>query len=337
LTVPRRRAGVLLGVAVFSAGALLAGCKSSSRTATTATTARTGTTTASPPAASGPAGGDGVAPCQRPHPPGQSTATFDFQGQPRSYQLYVPRTYAGHGPVPLVLNFHGYGSSAVQQMIYGDFRPLAERDTFLIVAPDGQGTSRHFNLTSEPGLQDDIAMVNALVDDMEKNFCVDTTRIYSTGMSDGGAMTSALACRDFDRFAAFGAVAVILYLPGCGGPAPVAITAFMGTADPIVPFDGGKVNCCGGAVLGSAPQAMAEWAKHDTCAAAPTEERLGSEVRRQTWTGCGGSSSVVFYIVDGGGHTWPGAIAVPGLGLTTQQVKASETIWEFFKAHPLAR
>ena len=327
------RAKVAVILAVL--GLLGAGCHGSGSKTAAARSPSSSTTATTEAAAAGTKAAAG-SPCEAPHPPGQSTETFTFDGRPRSYQLYVPRTYAGHGPVPVVFNFHGYGSNAVQQMIYGDFRPLAERDTFLIVAPDGQGegASRHFNLTSEPGLQDDLAMVNALLDNIEQNFCVDTARIYSTGMSDGGAMTSALACRHFDRFAAFGAVAVILYLPGCGGSTPVAITAFMGTDDPVVPFNGGKVNCCGGAVLGSAPKAMADWAQHDGCAAAPTEDRLGTEVRRQTWAGCGGASAVVFYIIDGGGHTWPGSIPLPRLGLTTQQIKASDTIWDFFKAHP---
>jgi polyhydroxybutyrate depolymerase len=96
------------------------------------------------------------------------------------------------------------------------------------------------------------------------------------------------------------------------------------------------VQCCGHPSLGSAPQAMAGWAQHDGCSATFTEERLGDEVRRRTWTGCRDTASVVFYIIDGGGHTWPGSLPVPLLGLTTQQVNASATIWEFFKAHPLA-
>ena len=260
-----------------------------------------------------------------------------FQGQTRTYQLYVPKGY-GSGPVPLVFDFHGYGSSGAGQMAYGDFRPLADRDGFLIVAPDGQGAARHFNLTGEGALQDDIAMVGALLDHMEATFCIDPKRVYSTGMSDGGAMTSVLACRDADRFAAFAAVAVIIYVPACAGHRNVAIAGFMGTDDPVVPFNGGQVSCCGHATVGPAPAAMAGWASHDGCAATFAEERLGSEVRRRTWSGCRGTSSVVFYIIDGGGHTWPGtAIPLPPgrFGLTTKQLDASTTIWDFFKAHPL--
>jgi polyhydroxybutyrate depolymerase len=130
-------------------------------------------------------------------------------------------------------------------------------------------------------------------------------------------------------------VAVVVYVPACAQGHPVAITAFSGTADPIVPFNGGKVNCCGGAVLGAAPEAMAAWAGHDGCSAAFTDTRLGSEVRRRTWSGCGSGSEVVFYIIDGGGHTWPGSVSFAALGLTTQQIKASDVIWAFFQAHRL--
>src|SRR5205085_8569 len=134
----------------------------------------------------------------------QFAQTFDFQGVARTYQLYVPSAYHGTTDVPVVFDFHGYGSNAVQQMVYGNFKPLADRHDFLIVAPDGQGASRHFNLTNERGLQNDIAMVLALLDHIEATFCVDKDRVYSTGMSDGGAMTSVLACVASNRFAAFG-------------------------------------------------------------------------------------------------------------------------------------
>ena len=174
-----------------------------------------------------------------------------------------------------------------------------------------------------------------MLDHIEATFCVDAKRVFSTGMSDGGAMTSVLACRASDRFAAFGAVAVVLFVPGCGGSHPIAITAFMGTDDPVVPFDGGAVRCCGGAVIGGAPDATAGWAAFDGCAKEFTDERIGTEVRKRTWASCQPGGEVVFYIIDGGGHTWPGSIPIDSLGMTTTQIDASATIWDFFKAHPL--
>jgi polyhydroxybutyrate depolymerase len=312
----------LLAATVFTACSGSSAGSSAAATRESSTTSAAGTSTSS-----------GV-PCSRPHAPGQSSEKLEFDGATRTYQLYVPPSYRGTRAVPVVFNFHGYGSSAVQQMAYGNFKTLADRNDFLIVAPEGQGARRHFNLTNEKGLQNDNAMTLALLDHIEATFCVDTARVFSTGMSDGGAVTSVLACLAADRFAAFGAVAVEVYRKGCGGTRPVSIVAFHGTNDPIVPFNGGQ-ELASGSTIGAAPTAMAGWAQHDHCDAKFVDTRIGSEVRRRTWSGCDGTSSVVFYIIDGGGHTWPGSIPVARLGLTTRQIDASDTIWAFFVAHPL--
>jgi polyhydroxybutyrate depolymerase len=273
----------------------------------------------------------------RPHAPGQFSQTFEFENVARTYQLYVPPAYRGTTAVPVVFDFHGFGSNAVQQMVYGNFEPLARRNDFLIVAPDGQNadSGRHFNLTGEKGLQNDIAMVLALLDHIEATFCVDHARVYATGMSDGGGVSSVLACLGPNRFAAFGPVAVQVYRPGCAGKYPVAMVAFHGTADRIVPYTDAEVTCCGGARLGAVPTTMAQWAAHDHCNPTFIDVRLGTQVERRTWTGCEGTSSIVLYSIIGGGHTWPGSIPIPTFGLTTDQINASDTIWAFFAAHPL--
>ena len=206
-----------------------------------------------------------------------------------------------------------------------------------MVAPDGQGdgVGRHFNIAGTAGEADDVAFTLGILDQLESRFCVDARRVYSTGMSDGGAMTSLLACAASNRFAAFGPVAVVFYDPRCGVARSVPIAAFMGTADPIVPFNGGKVNCCGGAVVPAAPGSMAGWAGHDGCAAQPEERKLSPMVTLRQWPGCTPPGEVRFYIIEGGGHTWPGAaIDVSFLGKTTREISASETLWAFFQAHP---
>jgi len=333
---------LLAAALVFSAAA----CSDNSSTATPPSSAVS--TITSPPTTSGPVGsvtstsaaaatttsGASTA-CAKPHAPGQTADAFMYLGVNRTYQLYVPRSYTGTRAVPLLFNFHGFGSNAIEQMVYGNFKPLADRFGFVIVAPDGQGAAnRHFNLTNEPGLQNDLQMVGALLDHLEASLCIDARRVYSSGMSDGGAMTSLLACTASNRFAAFAPVAVVLSGKNCAQARRVPIMAFSGTKDPIVPFNGGKVNCCGGATVGSAPAAMAGWAAHNACRPTPVDVHVGSDVVRRTWRRCGGTT--VFYIVVGGGHTWPGSpINVPGLGVTTHTIDASNLIWRFFATHRL--
>ena len=82
---------------------------------------------------------------------------------------------------------------------------------------------------------------------------------------------------------------------------------------------------------------LARWAAPDHCDSNFRDVRLSSEVRRRTWSGCDRGSAVVFYIIDGGGHTWPGSIPIARLGKTTDQIDASATIWQFFRSHPLTQ
>jgi polyhydroxybutyrate depolymerase len=327
----RVRSVLVVLLVVSAAGLGLAACNRGGRrdAAAPATTVATGPSTTAAPCGAG-----------RPHAAGQSQETLSFSGKDRTYLLYVPAGYSGAAPVPVVFDFHGYGSNAGQQLVYADFRPLADRDGFVIVAPDGQtgAGGRHFNLFAASGTeQDDVAFTNALLDHVEATLCVDARRVYAAGMSDGGAMSSVLACRDADRFAAVGPVAVILYVPQCDQAARrVAIAGFHGTADPVVPFDGGRVNCCGNATLPGSPASMEKWAAHDGCATPPVDDRLSAMVVRRRWSGCQDGTAVDFYIVEGGGHTWPGAaIDVARLGATTHEISASETLWKFFSEHPM--
>lgn len=322
----RTAAGLVLLVAV------LCGCSGSrSRAAPAPVVAATSTTASTTRPATG------TAACSRPHAPGQTTETITSGGIERTYELVVPSSFRADQLVPVVFEFHGYGSNATQQLLYGNFRPESERDGFLIVAPDGGGTGgRHFNLLSLPGEPDDVALTLAILDRLEATFCVDAARVFATGMSDGGGMTTVLACRASDRIAAFGAVSLELHLPNCGATRPVPIAAFHGTADPIVPYAGGPVHCCGGASVPSVAQSMSGWATQDRCSATPTDTQLSPMVIRREWSDCAPGGQVELYVIDGGGHTWPGSsFAIGSLGRTTTEISASEVLWKFFQAHPL--
>jgi polyhydroxybutyrate depolymerase len=270
-------------------------------------------------------------------PAGQSNRTFAFGGTDRTYLLYVPASYDGTKPVPVVFEFHGFGSSAGQQIVYGDFRPLADREGFLLVVPDGQGTPRHFTYRAAGAESDDIAFAIALLDHVGKELCVDQRRVFSTGMSNGGALSSVLACRAPDRFAAVAPVAAFFFLPPCAeGGRPAPILAMMGVDDPIVPYAGGRVNCCGNPNIPGAEDTMASFAERSACTEPPIDDRPSPSIRHRHWEGCKDGNAVELYAVEGGGHTWPGAaVEVGRLGATTHELVATETIWSFFAAHPL--
>ncbi|MDQ3106394.1 MAG: prolyl oligopeptidase family serine peptidase, partial [Actinomycetota bacterium] len=207
---------------------------------------------------------------------------------------------------------------------------------------NGQGSPRHFSLLGATATDaDDVEFTIELLDELAERFCIDPTRVYATGMSNGGALSSVLACRGAERFAAVGAVAAMIYLPACDAtpaPRPVPILSMMGTADPVVPFAGGRVNCCGNPNIPAATATMDSFARHAGCEAEPAVERIGTDVELRRFGGCAAGAAVDFYVIEGGGHTWPGAafdLAGAGLGTTTATVKATETLWSFFEQHRL--
>ena len=137
------------------------------------------------------------------------TATIEHDGLEREYILYVPAAYSPDEAVPLVLNFHGYTSNATEQMFYGNFRPLANVHNFLIVHPEGtddDSGNAHWNVGWGGSTVDDVGFTAALLDTLEAAYNINTDRIYSTGMSNGGFMSYQLACAMSDRIAAIASV-----------------------------------------------------------------------------------------------------------------------------------
>jgi polyhydroxybutyrate depolymerase len=273
-----------------------------------------------------------VDPCAgiTPPPPGDVIVEITSDERTREYALTVPSTLDATSPTPVVFNLHGRGSDRVQQFFYGAFGPLAERDGWLLVhpqgiTPDGQSAQQwNFSQVFDTGYSDE-AFILAIIDDIADRVCIDRTRIFSTGMSSGGFMSSSLACRHPDVFAAVAPVAGSAAGTECGDDRPVPFLTLHGTNDDVVAF---------GAPFDIAGTASAVAARNG-CADDAAETRTGAVVERR-WT-CDESAETVLYVVEEGGHTWPGSpIDVPGLGATNRDVSATEIIWEFFGRHAIS-
>lgn len=221
---------------------------------------------------------------------------------------------------------------------------------FIGVAPSGllNGPTPYW-LAAPSVVNHDITFIDDLLDTLESELCVDTRRVYSTGMSNGAQMSSLLACRLPNRITAVAPVAGVEFYDVCHGR-PVPVIAFHGTADPIVTYEGGGLNAATIANInfwkGNVPSglpvhhgvdaAMQTWAAHNGCDPVPVEVRISPEVRRREWRHC--RADTILYIVDGGGHSWPGK-PVPAFeamfGHTTTDIDASTLIFEFFRKQRL--
>ena len=267
---------------------------------------------------------------RRPHAAGLVHLRMTSRGAPRAATLYVPKGYAGDREYPLVLTWHGYSSSADQHLRDADLRPLADAHGFLVLAPQGTGNPSRFNL--ERGITsnvDDVGFALDLIDTMERDYCVDAGRVYSAGASNGAGMSALLACRAPDRIAAIALVALPLIEDDCAAPG-TPVLAIQGDADLVVPIQGGHVSCCGGWDIAPAAQTMAGWARHDGCTGPGTTKQVSDHVKRTLWDSCATGLEVRYYVVHGGGHTWPGKEGNGPLGHTTGELDASTEIWRFF-------
>lgn len=261
--------------------------------------------------------------------------TLPSGGTTRRALLYVPRSYDGTVELPLVFTWHGYGANATEQLQGSDLLPLADDKRFLVVAPEGEGSPTRFNMgTGITGATDDVQLASDLIDRIGHDLCVDRRRVYSVGVSNGAGMSALLACRSPDRFAAVGMIALLLKPTPCASSAP-PVLAMMGDADPVIPFRGGHVACCGGWSIPPAGRTMDAWAAHLRCTG-QHDDTVAEHVDRRTWTGCSDGRRVVYYVVHGGGHTWPGDGGDGPLGATNHEISASKIMWDFFARYTTA-
>lgn len=255
-----------------------------------------------------------------PHETGTVIEVLDTESGGRSYRLHVPPGYTGRRATPLVLNFHGYAQTAEQQEAYSGLVPLADAKGFILATPEGSGDPQGWDIAgvyAQDGV-DDLAFAEALVAHLSDTLCLDGLRVFATGHSNGAEMATELACFAPQLVAAVAPVSGAVY-QGCEG-AGTPVISFQGTEDWNVPYE-------------DSAEAMDQWAEHNGCSGGVTSA-VSEHVNVEKWQACTGGD-VAFYVIEGGGHTWPGADStLGGVGETTYEIDASQLIWEFFAAHP---
>jgi polyhydroxybutyrate depolymerase len=286
--------------------------------------------------------------------PGDAKLTFASGGVNGFYFRHVPPASDGTAPLPLVVDLHGYSEPAELQMKMSELGSYGDAHRFVTIEPETVAPVPRWDTASS---STDITWLGAVMDEVERTVCIDTARVYVTGLSNGAMMTSALACAMSDRIAAVAPVAGVTAIKGCAPKRAVPVIAFHGTADPFLAYDGGygpqvaklpQPNGKGtlgdlGAGKGppkgpSVPEVMATWAKRDGCATTPKAKAVASDVTLFTYA-CRAGVDVELYRVTKGGHAWPGSAVsksiAAAVGPTTFSINATELIWKFFEAHPL--
>ncbi len=250
-------------------------------------------------------------------------------GVEREYILYIPSTYNTESKVPLLLNFHGFGGKASEYMSYSDFRNIAERDTFILVYPQGSCLNgfTHWNAAlpspENKSSADDLGFIDALVGKLTNQYNIDNQRIYSTGYSNGAFFSYALACYRSELIAAIGSVSGTMLDTSnlCTPNHPTAIIDIHGTADGVIPYSGNKDYISINSVIDY-------WTHFNNTSLQPNQDSFGSNgyaIDHFVFSNGNAGVTVEHFKVNGGGHIW--------FDFNYKGKNVNEIIWDFLSRY----
>lgn len=220
---------------------------------------------------------------------------LNVNGLNRSYILRAPDNYTNQNPYRLIIGYHWLGGDALQvanggngaatETPYYGLWNLAQNST-IFIAPEGIDKG-----WANSGGRD-IALTDAILNQVQSNLCIDKSRIFATGFSFGAGMSNAIACARANVFRG-----VALYsgaqLSGCdGGTLPIAFFATHGLSDDVLNISQGR-------------GLRDRFVKNNACTAQnPLEPAIGSGTHICTsYQGCSAGHPVRWCAFDGG-H-WP--------------------------------
>jgi len=260
--------------------------------------------------------------CDLRHETGVSRQQLMSGQRQRTYRLFVPPGYDGRQRLPLVLDLHGSGGNAEGQAATSGLETLSAGERFLVATLEAENA--RWNVPIQENRADDVAYVGDVIDHVKKQVCTDEARVYATGFSGGARMSSLLGCKLGARLAAIAPVSGLRFPGPCTGRA-IPVLTFHGLADPQNPYDGHAPGR-GAEWEESVPDALASWARHDSCKGDVILDDPPGPLSTMRYEGCASGAEVRMIRIDGLGHRW-----------TRNEVDTTSVMWQFFKSHSLAR
>ncbi|MFB6418075.1 MULTISPECIES: alpha/beta hydrolase family esterase [Bradyrhizobium] len=281
-----------------------------------------------------------------------SAETIDVGGVKRSYTTQLP----AKKPAALVVVLHGKTQRGADMIARTGWPQVAKREGFAVVFPDGLNhawadarTKAGPALRGPPVGTDDVAFIAKLVEKLVADGTADAERVYVAGLSNGGAMAMTLVCARADLFAA--GASVIMNLTDeaavtCHPSRPLPMLLMNGTADPLVPYEGGRGSSYYAADgFWSTDETLAFWRKLNGCETGdasvsdlPDRNVADQSTVTRITSRCPPGHDVMLYRINQGGHRMPGfapdarfpRVATKLLGPQNGDIDGAETIWSFF-------
>ena len=279
------------------------------------------------------------------------------QDKTRYFTVHLPPAYMSFDTLAVVIFLHGGNGNMLIAQGFTRFNKVSNDKGFIVVYPqayyesseDGYVWADGRNTAADKAGIDDVGFINKMTDHLKSKFRLDPDRIYLCGFSNGSFLTQRIAFEANSRYAAMatlgGSMGIDLYDHGDPGRS-IPMLFLLGTEDPFVPYEGGKVAGSATTPVAGIEDAVQFWVSNNGCSKKPdstevedTDNTDSSTVTIYEYSNCHNNAEVVFYKVNGGGHTWCGVeleayeeIA----GETNEDINAGEELWKFFKDHNLS-
>lgn len=290
--------------------------------------------------------------------PATQTFTLHPGSAPRQFLVYRPSRSPERAALPVVLMLHGAGATAGWMLEETRWHLTADREGFLVVLPEGlrPDPSRPPDFLNNPQLwndgsphsaaggsqEDELAFLNAVLDEVIRRFPVDKRRVYVTGFSNGGGMAFRFAEQSSARLAALAPVAGYCWRAEPRLAVALPTLYLVGTRDPLVPLAGGTIKSLWTG-LPEYRQPVAEtlhrWARALGCPPEPSVTGEGEGVRVDRYGPGRDGVRMEVHTVFGLGHHWPGGRGQLNrrlVGPPSDRVNANDLVWSFFRGHVAA-
>jgi poly(3-hydroxybutyrate) depolymerase len=222
----------------------------------------------------------------------------------RSYIAYVP---SGTGPFPVLLEFHGGGSTAQNFQVNSQTEMAPGAASSIVVYL--QGYENQWNVQGGYGNSatfanvDDIGFVAAVLGDLRNITDPDPTHVYALGFSDGGSLIYTIMAQAPQLVAACVTCCSVMWIPTTAvDPAvPVPVWIWHGGADTICPIAGGPT------VEGTAPpvsQTVAFWQEVNAAAGPQTQGLFSGGATNAVFKSRTGAPVVQACVATAMGHHW---------------------------------
>jgi polyhydroxybutyrate depolymerase len=276
--------------------------------------------------------------------------SLNHQGYQREYILHLPAGWNHKEQISLLICLHGGGGNAEQMQKFSGFNTLADQRIFIVVYPNGW--KGHWNdqrggCTDEAhNLNiDDVGFISALIDTLKIKHPIN--KVYVTGISNGGMMSYKLGSTIGNKLSGIAPIAACMpenLYKASPATLPMKVLIMNGTADPLVPYNGGevKVGKYTRGRVASTEQSKQYWLKINQCDStkhthynfADKDKTDDCTAYSEEYSSCGSEQKITVITIINGGHNIPGNkqyLPKSMIGNTCNDFNGEEMITEFFE------